>query len=58
MIIRKEQLKAIEVLSKEDPEELLEYARWLQADKEEYRELEEAETEVARGRVVPWRATR
>jgi len=63
MSIRKELLKLIEALSEENLEELLEYARWLQADKEEltleeYRELEEAEAEVARGEVVPWRAIR
>lgn len=63
MSIREELIKAIEAMDEEDLEELLEYAKWLQADKvelspEEYRELEEAEAEVARGEVVPWRAIR
>ncbi|NSW83180.1 MAG: hypothetical protein HPY90_07880 [Syntrophothermus sp.] len=64
MGVREELLKIMETLNEEDLEELLEYARWLQADKfeeltkEEYRELEEAEAEVARGEVVPWRAIR
>lgn len=63
MDIREELLKTIEALNEEDLQELLEYARWLQAEKEEftleeYRELEEAEAEVARGEAVPWRATR
>ena len=63
MSIREELIKAIESMNEENLEELLEYARWLQADKEEltpeeYRELEEAEAEVARGDVVPWGTTR
>jgi len=58
--IREELIKAIETMEEEDLEELLEYARWLKADKvelspEERKELEEAKAEVARGEVVPWR---
>jgi len=63
MNIREELIKAIETMEEEDLEELLEYARWLKADKvelspEERKELEEAKAEVARGEVVPWRAIR
>lgn len=63
MSIREELIKAIETMEEKDLEELLEYARWLQADKvelspEERKELEEAKAEVARGEVVPWRAVR
>lgn len=63
MSIREELIKAIETMEEEDLAELLEYARWLQADKvelspEERKELEEAKAEVARGEVVPWRAIR
>ncbi len=43
----KSYIKAIETMEEEDLEELLEYTKWFQADKEElakeeYRELEEA----------------
>ena len=63
MSVREKLLRIIEALSEEDLEELLEYARWLQADKvelssEERKELEKAKTEVARGKVVPWRSIR
>lgn len=64
MSIREELIKAIEAMKEDDLEELLEHAKWLQADKfeeltkEECRELEEAEAEVARGEVVPWRSIR
>lgn len=58
MSIREELIKTIEAMKEDDLEELLEYARWLQVDKvelnpEERQELEEAKTEVARGKVVP-----
>jgi len=47
MNVREELIKLIDAMSEADLEELLEYARWLQADKEEltkegYRELEKA----------------
>ncbi|MDI7247280.1 MAG: hypothetical protein QME92_07395 [Bacillota bacterium] len=63
MSLREELLKAIDAMTEEDLEELLEFARWLRADKEELtpdekRELEEARAEVARGEVVSWREIR
>ena len=63
MNVREELIKLIDAMSEADLEELLEYARWLQADKEEltkeeYPELEEAEVEVARGEAVPWGSIR
>lgn len=63
MSLREELLKAIDAMTEEDLQELLEYARWLRADKEELapdekRELEEARAEVARGEVVSWRDVR
>lgn len=63
MGVRKELLKTVQTMGEEDLEELLKYARWLQADKEELtpeecRELEEAKAEAACGEVASWRATR
>lgn len=63
MSLREELFKTIEAMTEEDLEELLEYARWLRADKEELtpdekRELEEARAEVAREEVVSWREIR
>lgn len=43
MSIREELLKAIEALSEEDLEEVLEYVKWLRADKEELTPKEQQE---------------
>lgn len=49
MSIREELIKAIESIDEENLEELLEYARWLQADKVELNLEERWKEEVLNG---------